>query len=66
MKLNVPELLKHKLVDDWEWVTKDLRTVPVPREPNVVTVLESFKKYILETKPSQYVYPLPSVLVDYD
>ncbi|KAJ3537125.1 hypothetical protein NMY22_g5731 [Coprinellus aureogranulatus] len=51
MKLVVPELLKQKLVDDWEWVTKDQRIVPLPREPNVVKILEKFKKHILETKP---------------
>lgn len=54
MKLNVPEALKQKLVDDWEWVTKDQRTIPLPREPNVEKILNDFRDHILKTKPAKY------------
>jgi len=45
MKLNVPEVLKVKLVDDWEAVTKNNQLVPVPRTPTVVEILEEFCDY---------------------
>lgn len=57
MKLNVPEALKQKLVNDWEWVTKDQRTIPLPREPNVETILNDFRDHILKTKPTKCVGP---------
>ncbi|KZP24228.1 MRG-domain-containing protein [Athelia psychrophila] len=42
MKLSVPEILKVKLVDDWEAVTKNNQLVPVPRTPTVLEILEDF------------------------
>jgi mortality factor 4-like protein 1 len=45
MKLNVPEILKVQLVDDWEAVTKNNQLVPVPRNPTVVEVLQQFGEY---------------------
>jgi len=45
MKLNVPEILKVKLVDDWEAVTKNNQLVTVPRTPTVVEILEEFGDY---------------------
>ncbi|KAI0075024.1 MRG-domain-containing protein [Panus rudis PR-1116 ss-1] len=47
MKLNVPEILKVILVDDWEAVTKNSQLVPLPRTPTVVQILDEFKQYIL-------------------
>ncbi|GAB0490452.1 hypothetical protein MMPV_001689 [Pyropia vietnamensis] len=35
----LPAPLKRQLVDDWEFVTKDHKRVPLPREPNVCSVL---------------------------
>ncbi|TFK51497.1 MRG-domain-containing protein [Heliocybe sulcata] len=51
MKLNVPEILKVILVDDWEAVTKNNQLVPLPRTPNVVQLLEEFKEHILSLPP---------------
>ncbi|EPQ53213.1 MRG-domain-containing protein [Gloeophyllum trabeum ATCC 11539] len=51
MKLNVPEILKVILVDDWEAVTKNNQLVPLPRTPNVVELLEEFKEYVLALPP---------------
>ncbi|PPQ90484.1 hypothetical protein CVT25_014767 [Psilocybe cyanescens] len=51
MKLNVPEVLKSILVDDWEAVTKNSQLVSLPREPNVVQVLADFAEYVKTTKP---------------
>ncbi|KAF8130767.1 MRG domain-containing protein [Boletus edulis] len=36
MKLNVPEVLKVLLVDDWEAITKNNQLVSLPRTPNHV------------------------------
>ncbi|KAL6303675.1 MRG-domain-containing protein [Sparassis latifolia] len=47
MKLHVPETLKVLLVDDWEAVTKNSQLVALPRTPNVVELLEEYRKYVL-------------------
>ncbi|KAF9221057.1 MRG-domain-containing protein [Gyrodon lividus] len=47
MKLNVPEVLKVLLVDDWEAITKNNQLVPLPRSPAVVEILQEFKEYIM-------------------
>ncbi|KAH7903000.1 MRG domain-containing protein [Hygrophoropsis aurantiaca] len=47
MKLEVPEVLKVLLVDDWEAVTKNSQLVTLPRSPTVVEILQQFKDYIL-------------------
>ncbi|KIP01536.1 hypothetical protein PHLGIDRAFT_32514 [Phlebiopsis gigantea 11061_1 CR5-6] len=47
MKLNVPELLKVLLVDDWEAVTKNNQLVPLPRPTNVIVILKEFEQYVL-------------------
>ncbi|KAJ3496573.1 hypothetical protein NMY22_g19792 [Coprinellus aureogranulatus] len=60
--LSVPDLLKRKLVEDWEWVSLGLRIAPVPREPNVETILQDFQAYILKTKPSTL--QDPELLID--
>ncbi|KAG1722310.1 MRG-domain-containing protein [Suillus lakei] len=48
MKLNVPEVLKVLLVDDWEAITKNSQLVTVPRSPTVVEILQEFKDYVIE------------------
>ncbi|KAG5634164.1 hypothetical protein H0H81_003101 [Sphagnurus paluster] len=52
MKLNLPEVLKVQLVDDWEAVTKNNQVVSLPRDPTVVGILEEFSAYVLEKKPA--------------
>ncbi|KAG2034380.1 MRG-domain-containing protein [Suillus americanus] len=47
MKLNVPEVLKVLLVDDWEAITKNSQLVSVPRSPTVVEILQEFKDYVI-------------------
>ncbi|KAG8892349.1 Esa1p-associated factor, partial [Tulasnella sp. 408] len=49
MKLDVPDVLKVVLVDDWEAVTKNNQVghllVPLPRSPTVEEILMEFKEY---------------------
>ncbi|KIY48324.1 MRG-domain-containing protein [Fistulina hepatica ATCC 64428] len=52
MKLNIPESLKVKLVDDWEAVTKNNQLVTVPREPSVEQILAEFEEYVKKEQPS--------------
>ncbi|KAF9523031.1 MRG-domain-containing protein [Crepidotus variabilis] len=52
MKLNIPEVLKARLIDDWEAVTKNNQLVEVPRSPNVKEVLAQFADHCLTTQPS--------------
>ncbi|TDL20426.1 MRG-domain-containing protein [Rickenella mellea] len=47
MKLNIPDILKARLVDDWEAVTKNSQLLSVPRTPNVQELLEEFKAHVL-------------------
>ncbi|KAJ6589103.1 MRG-domain-containing protein [Mycena capillaripes] len=58
MKLNVPEQIKVKLVDDWETVTKDNKLVTLPRSPTVEQLLKEFEAYLKETKPAHLKDPL--------
>ena len=53
MRLNVPEVLKVMLVDDWEAVTKNNQLVPLPRTPNVVEILEEFRAHVLSLTKTQ-------------
>ncbi|KAG6373570.1 MRG-domain-containing protein [Boletus reticuloceps] len=46
MKMNVPEVLKVLLVDDWEAITKNNQLVSLPRTPNVIEILQEFKEYV--------------------
>ncbi|KIJ67400.1 hypothetical protein HYDPIDRAFT_173943 [Hydnomerulius pinastri MD-312] len=48
MKLNVPEVLKVLLVDDWEAITKNNQLVPLPRSPTVVEILQEFKEHVIK------------------
>ncbi|KAJ7641369.1 MRG-domain-containing protein [Roridomyces roridus] len=52
MRLNVPEQIKTKLVDDWEEVTKHNKLVTLPRSPTVDDILKEFETYLKENKPS--------------
>ncbi|KAJ7280369.1 MRG-domain-containing protein [Mycena rebaudengoi] len=52
MKLNIPEQIKSKLIDDWETVTKDNRLVILPRVPSVQQLLKEFEAHLIETKPA--------------
>ncbi|KAG8994507.1 Esa1p-associated factor, partial [Tulasnella sp. 427] len=45
MKLDVPDVLKVVLVDDWEAVTKNNQLVPLPRSPTVEDILAEFKEH---------------------
>lgn len=42
MELSLPDALKLKLVEDWEFITREKKLVSLPREPNVQTLLEKF------------------------
>ncbi|KAL0961361.1 hypothetical protein HGRIS_006317 [Hohenbuehelia grisea] len=53
IKLNVPEILRVILVDDWEAVTKNNQLVTLPRTPNVVEILHDFENYILTQPKAQ-------------
>ncbi|RUS21622.1 LOW QUALITY PROTEIN: MRG-domain-containing protein [Jimgerdemannia flammicorona] len=44
VKVPIPDSLKAQLVDDWENVTKNQQLVPVPRNPNVVQILELYRE----------------------
>lgn len=39
---HIPPALQRQLVDDWEFVTKEKRLVPLPRTPNVQEVLHKW------------------------
>ncbi|KAI8977862.1 MRG-domain-containing protein [Trametes punicea] len=62
MKLNVPEILKVLLVDDWEAVTKNNQLVGLPRKPNVAELLEEFRQYVLSQGTSTHLKD-PKVLL---
>ncbi|KAF7416232.1 Esa1p-associated factor [Pleurotus ostreatus] len=64
IKLNVPEVLKVILVDDWEAVTKNNQLVTLPRSPTVVEVLSQFEAYILARPASENAHlTSPSLLL---
>ncbi|KAF7313242.1 DNA-directed RNA polymerase [Mycena kentingensis (nom. inval.)] len=52
MRLNIPEQIKSKLVDDWESITKGNMLVTLPRLPSVDQLLDEFEEYLKTTKPS--------------
>lgn len=58
MKLNIPEHLKQRLVDDWENVTKNSMIVKVPKTPTAKDVLNEFGEWVLQTKPPKCVFLL--------
>ncbi|KAK9456848.1 MRG-domain-containing protein [Dipodascopsis uninucleata] len=52
VKINVPDILKVQLTDDWENVTKNSQLVKLPREPNAATVLNDFKSHYMKRRLS--------------
>jgi len=65
MKLNVPEILKVLLVDDWEAVTKNNQLVTLPRSPTVLEILADFQTHVLALKNTDLRDPttvLPTVV----
>ncbi|KAG8943841.1 Esa1p-associated factor [Tulasnella sp. 424] len=63
MKLEVPDVLKVVLVDDWEAVTKNNQLVPLPRSPTVEEILTEFKEHCASSdKKLPYVLHLFSSL----
>lgn len=46
LQLHIPDILKARLVDDWEWITKDQRLVPIPK-PGDVSVSQILQDYRL-------------------
>lgn len=42
IRIPLPDVLKSMLVDDWEWITKDLRLVPIPHANPVSTLLSDY------------------------
>ncbi|KAF8454544.1 MRG-domain-containing protein [Terfezia claveryi] len=43
IKLFIPDVLKATLVDDWEYITKNQQLVPLPKNINVIKILENYK-----------------------
>ncbi|KAK9899852.1 MRG-domain-containing protein [Cystobasidium minutum MCA 4210] len=43
IKIVIPDLLKVKLVDDWEAITKNYQLVPLPRTPSVKDILSDYE-----------------------
>ncbi|CAE6471163.1 unnamed protein product [Rhizoctonia solani] len=62
MKLEIPDILKVQLVDDWEAMTKSNRLVPLPRTPSVQDILTSFKEWLPTVMPSSKHRVLATVL----
>lgn len=38
----IPVTIKQQLIDDWEFITKEQRLVPLPRTPNVNVIIQSW------------------------
>lgn len=52
LQLHVPDLLKVRLVDEWEWITKDQRLVPLPREgATVAHIIQEYRMSIPMKRP---------------
>lgn len=47
----MPDQLKARLVDDWEWITKDHRLVPLPRNPSVAEILTEYRLSVPMKRP---------------
>ncbi|TPX30839.1 hypothetical protein SmJEL517_g05687 [Synchytrium microbalum] len=50
IKIPIPDALKVQLVDDWENVTKNGKLVPLPRNPTITSLLESYRESIKTKK----------------
>lgn len=44
--LQIPDTLKARLIDDWQWTTKDERLVPLPRQPTVAEILQELRSVL--------------------
>lgn len=51
LKLSIPDLLKARLVDDWEKITKIGELVPLPRSPNVSQILIDYRVGVPSKRP---------------
>ncbi|CCF56504.1 hypothetical protein KAFR_0B02060 [Kazachstania africana CBS 2517] len=52
--VHIPVKLKSKLVDDWEFITKDKKIIKLPQtENNINLILQNFKKYFITKKTNQ-------------
>ncbi|SGY18209.1 BQ5605_C015g08008 [Microbotryum silenes-dioicae] len=60
IKIVIPDSLKTQLVDDWEAVTKNHTLVPLPRVPNVDTILDEWNKYLQNEDPDRRRYVMLS------
>ncbi|EEB05342.2 Clr6 histone deacetylase complex subunit Alp13 [Schizosaccharomyces japonicus yFS275] len=48
-QMEVPNLLKLWLVNDWEYITKNQQLIPVPRKPTVRDVIRSFREQQMQS-----------------
>ncbi|KDN40349.1 MRG-domain-containing protein [Tilletiaria anomala UBC 951] len=46
IRIQIPDVLKLQLVDDWENITKNQLLVPVPREPTVNMILQEYRDHL--------------------
>ena len=53
IRVPIPDTLKAQLVDDWEYVTKNQQLVSLPRQPNVVELLEEYSELRRKVRQSQ-------------
>lgn len=51
VKIFIPDTIKAVLVDDWENVTKNQQLVPLPKDMNVVSILDAYRKAVPKKKP---------------
>ena len=47
----MPDIIKSRLVDDWEWITKDQKLVPLPRKPTVAQILTDYRTSVPLKRP---------------
>jgi hypothetical protein len=57
-------VLKVKLVDDWEKVTKNNQLVPLPRTPNVEDILHDYRRHYLGMKKESKLASRPPAVLD--
>ncbi|BFZ56367.1 Esa1p-associated factor [Savitreella phatthalungensis] len=51
LALQIPDSLKARLIDDWEWITKDERLVPLPRKPNALDIVRELRSILPPKRP---------------
>jgi hypothetical protein len=52
------------LVDDWENVTKKSQLVPLPRSPNVESILQEYRRHYLSLKKEPKATSRPPAVLD--